>query len=329
MKCPNCGIELEPGRIYCEKCGHEIQIVPDYDPLDELLIGQEDPAAGVQDGVFDALDREAGRQDKEKSREELSDPGKGGGKDKNARSRRLWKRGGLVLLGILVCFLVFAGSYYGITRKNNYSYQLRRGTELVKREKYAEALPYLERAQVLQADMEGTDTKPLEFLAYAYAYTGDKEQAVESMKRAVAIENAVRSDSEELASLYLKLMEILNLTGQTEQVEEIVEACPYEEIERKLTPYLIKKPSCSVPEGSYGYYLRLELSAEYGEVHYTLDGTMPTKDSPLYEEPIRIQEEGEILLSAVAVNQKGMVSEPLVQVYKLDFQESADDMEES
>ena len=43
MKCPNCGSELEPGKIYCEHCGHEIQIVPDYDPLDEVLIGQEEP----------------------------------------------------------------------------------------------------------------------------------------------------------------------------------------------------------------------------------------------------------------------------------------------
>lgn len=43
MKCPNCGNELEPGKIYCDHCGHEIQIVPDYDPLDELLIGREEP----------------------------------------------------------------------------------------------------------------------------------------------------------------------------------------------------------------------------------------------------------------------------------------------
>ena len=39
MKCPNCGRELKTGQLYCENCGQEIQIVPDYDPLDELLIG--------------------------------------------------------------------------------------------------------------------------------------------------------------------------------------------------------------------------------------------------------------------------------------------------
>ena len=44
MKCPNCGKELKTGQLYCESCGQEIQIVPDYDPLDELLIGREEPA---------------------------------------------------------------------------------------------------------------------------------------------------------------------------------------------------------------------------------------------------------------------------------------------
>ena len=31
MKCPNCGAELPKDNLYCEKCGTEFQIVPDFD----------------------------------------------------------------------------------------------------------------------------------------------------------------------------------------------------------------------------------------------------------------------------------------------------------
>ena len=41
MRCPNCGAELEAGSIYCPVCMQELQIVPDYDPLEELVIGEE------------------------------------------------------------------------------------------------------------------------------------------------------------------------------------------------------------------------------------------------------------------------------------------------
>ena len=32
MQCPNCKEELKDGNLYCEKCGYEIQMVPDFEP---------------------------------------------------------------------------------------------------------------------------------------------------------------------------------------------------------------------------------------------------------------------------------------------------------
>ena len=31
MKCPKCGTPLREDELYCEKCGHEIVMVPEYD----------------------------------------------------------------------------------------------------------------------------------------------------------------------------------------------------------------------------------------------------------------------------------------------------------
>ena len=35
MKCAKCGAEIKEGCLYCSVCGHEVQIVPDYNVLEE------------------------------------------------------------------------------------------------------------------------------------------------------------------------------------------------------------------------------------------------------------------------------------------------------
>ena len=31
MTCPKCGNEIKEGHLYCDVCGEEIRIVPDFD----------------------------------------------------------------------------------------------------------------------------------------------------------------------------------------------------------------------------------------------------------------------------------------------------------
>src|SRR5699024_10881683 len=40
MRCTNCGCEIPDGELYCKRCGREIRIVPDYNPLDDVLAAQ-------------------------------------------------------------------------------------------------------------------------------------------------------------------------------------------------------------------------------------------------------------------------------------------------
>jgi len=292
MQCPKCGRELETGSIYCKACGREQQIVPDYDPLDELRIGQEPPC----------------KERKEKEKQQVQSA-----KKPKSLPKVFWMLGFL-----LVGFFIFLIAYFSIRRENNYSYQLRKGISLVEKEQYEEAISCLKQAKELQAEMEGADIQPLRYLAYAYAQIDSPEMALTCMEDAVAMEDAARGNTEVLEELYLEFMEILNRTRQTGKIEEVIEACPYREIQELLRPYRIGKPSCDTPEGEYGYYLNLELFADYGTVYYTLDGTEPTDASTRYEEPISLGE-GETLLTAVAINSKGMVSDKLVLVYKLNF----------
>ena len=40
MKCRYCGYEIPDGELYCEHCGKEVRIVPDYNPLEDMLTAQ-------------------------------------------------------------------------------------------------------------------------------------------------------------------------------------------------------------------------------------------------------------------------------------------------
>ena len=40
MKCMHCGADLPEDQLICPTCGREIQIVPDYNPLDDMLTAQ-------------------------------------------------------------------------------------------------------------------------------------------------------------------------------------------------------------------------------------------------------------------------------------------------
>ena len=35
MKCVNCGEQLNEGCVFCSKCGKEVQMVPDYNVLED------------------------------------------------------------------------------------------------------------------------------------------------------------------------------------------------------------------------------------------------------------------------------------------------------
>ncbi len=45
MKCQKCGTDIPEGKIYCEKCGSAIQMVPDYNPVDDISIDTDTPDA--------------------------------------------------------------------------------------------------------------------------------------------------------------------------------------------------------------------------------------------------------------------------------------------
>lgn len=76
----------------------------------------------------------------------------------------------------------------------------------------------------------------------------------------------------------------------------------------------LSTPQFSVDGGFYEEgKVTLELTAAEGEIHYTLDGSQPTADSPLYTKPIDITQNTSV--SAIAVKSGRLASDTAVQTY--------------
>ena len=59
MKCMHCGADLPEDQLICPSCGMEIQIVPDYNPLDDMLTAQ------LKGGITQTMSLHLGEQEKQ------------------------------------------------------------------------------------------------------------------------------------------------------------------------------------------------------------------------------------------------------------------------
>ena len=154
MKCPRCGHELGEGNLYCEKCGEEVQYVPDFEPEIEnsILDVMNDVAEQISpEGRNDSPRRE--RDPIEEFEPEPEVP------DKTEDVVVIRKRTFFITIAIaallviscvgLICFFMF--------RDNSYDYQISCAQKALASSDYALAIDHYEKAFSLNRD----NTEPL------------------------------------------------------------------------------------------------------------------------------------------------------------------------
>ena len=302
MKCPHCGSELKEGYLICEKCGEEIQIVPDFEPEIENSITETlSTLAALQEG--EGTQEEVPQEDEDIETTETPETDEVLDDD-----RKIWVI--VSLVAVLAVALIAYGAYAYHVRTADY--QIDRAIEYAANGNYAEAIACLENAYASYPD----ETDILFLEADYYYLQQEYVSAVRVLYRIIDGEDITFDDLEEA---YSKVIAIYANEGMYGQINELLRDCPEPDIVNMFQNYLALEPQFSYVEGSYDEVIPLKLSSNTaGTIYYTMDGTRPTTNSPVYTAPLFL-ESGEYTISAFFVNDYGIESEIVSKTYVINL----------
>lgn len=309
MICSKCRAIIEEGSIFCPECGHTIQLVPDYNLVDEVVhnsVSKEHFEEEMQETVDTASQPEmdtAGKKElnavekKEKKKPKKKKP-------KKRKKRRVWIFWTILLALILAGF--GAAFYIWDLQEGSYDYQIKQANKCIESKKYGEAMDYLKRA--VELDTEAPE--PLLLMSDVYLAEDEKDTAVHLIKRAISLDD----ENEEA---YERLIFIYEIDGDYERIYALLKKAS-ESIRTAFYSYLPDIPQFGLEEGVYNDIQNLKIVSVSGEIYYTLDDTTPDEYSFLYTEPI-VLEEGITTVRAVTISEMGVISEEIVATYEIEL----------
>ncbi len=288
MKCPNCGAEMKEGRLYCESCGEDIHIVPDFEP--ELERNIEQSIEHILEGVA-----ESDLQDQKEA--------------EKAKNRLLvgWSAIVALVIGLIIGIIMMV-QYFSPDD------QIEKARHAVAKENYEKAIRHYTRA--MELDRFNVDLK-FE-MAEVYFLKNDKTEYEYWLH---SIVDDVNTDAEQLESAYGKLIAVYRARGEYQAINDMLLACESEAIKSMYHGYLAAPPQFSVAPGEYSEVQALKLTVTgKGTIYYTINGRVPTENSSTYTAPILL-ENGMYIVRAVFVNENGVCSTVSSAEYYVDVEE--------
>lgn len=287
MICPNCKNEIPEGSIYCEHCGQTIQIVPDYNALDDVLpamVGKKQPTGASANQNTTAAKLSADTQEFKRKR------------------LMIWSAVVITLTVFIAAFLTWQ-CYI-----RSYGYYMSRGAACDEAKEYKDANGYYEMAIAANKTAEA---------CFAYgqnAYRmGDYETAEQYLLDAIALDDGY-------ADAYVILCKIYEANRDYVSIEALATYTSDKEILAMIDASLILPPSFSIIGGRYDDDVLLYLTAPKGvEIYYTVDGTAP-EDGLLYDDEKGILiTDGTTKVRAICKNEEGKFGFETEEVYRITY----------
>lgn len=303
MKCRYCGAELHEEDIVCPICGTELQIVPDYNPLDDDL---EDQIRGSVNrtleerrqntGNMRTTDRKSERDERERRR-------------KRAEKRRMLekkRRQKLLLIGIGAIVILIGAIFLGY--QNSYTGQVKKGYKYLNEKNYYDAMTCFQKAAEKDEEREE-----------AYVGMADVYIAQHETEKGEQLFLEILEKQPDNIDFYKALIQFYIDTKQESKIAYLLADCDNDIILDQLTEYQVEIPAFGLEEDKiYDDVQALELTSEGNVIYYTIDGSTPTTASKKYSEPIKL-EEGTTTLKAIAVNANHIPSMVVTKEYTIAF----------
>ena len=252
MKCPNCGAAIPDGKLYCESCGAELQIVPEIDYDTEVEIEKEmnkTLSVIAHDEFPEEFDMEYDEDPNIFTM--LAGTNKGG--------KVLYVVTALVVLLFVIGAVIIGRK---ISANGSFDHQI----ELAK--EYEESG---EAAYKIKPD-----ATVLMQIAEHYNSLGRENDCIYTLQEVT--QGAFNAIDKENA--YRKLISIYLDSEDYEDIAKLLENCDNNAILSAYRDYAVYEPEFNVAEGTYEDAVLLKISAKGdGHIYYTLDGSTPTTGS--------------------------------------------------
>ena len=304
MRCANCGNELKAGSLYCDVCGHPVQIVPDYNEFDDYLdnlVGNDErrtdgqkTAKPVSDRTirFDEPVREqlhsAGQRNgqkpdrlsqsvkqqvrqaqtgeqKSQTKQPCEKPQSDGQRAKRAQQKKI------IIISAVVCAVAIVILIAAITRNvsrshdNSFDYQVKQAKAAYSAGNINSAVSYYEKA--LSIDSDNTDVR----FALADIYMSKKDYDA-----ALVLYQEIINIDPKSKEAYKKLISIYESKKDYDAIAALRESAKDASVLKLFADYTVSKPQFSKSSGKYGEAIELTITADSGtKIYYSYDSDNP------------------------------------------------------
>ncbi len=335
MRCANCGNELKEGSLYCDACGHPVQIVPDYNEFDDYLdnlVGNDDRAADERTTVRPVSDKtirfdksarvqfynagqQTGQNRNQSSQSEMQQAKQTQGKQSDRKRAKRTQQKRIIIISVVcvISIVILVGVVTNNVRKSHdssFDYQVKQAKEAYESGDTNSAVSYYEKA--LSIDSDSTDV--MYKLADIYMEKKDYDAALILYQEIINVD----SKSEEA---YKKLISIYESKKDYDAIVALRDGAKDKDILKLFKDYVVSEPEFSKSSGKYGETFELSISADKNaKIYYSYDSDNPLSRGERYRNPISLDREGSYKITAVAVDERGIKSEIASARYEIEFE---------